>query len=376
MFLFSECAKLAVTAINFSSSMRRPFCSNCKQAGHFSKDCPLGRSAALRLEHNKYHSSGGGKSAAANHFVSAADGMFPSATARRAQPTQLPQPAAKSPNRFAALSETEERAARELTEPVQKFFDSFDNTFAAMRKREEAHVATAKGKKQEAAGVPRSQQRPRRALESSANVPARRVPAASSSSSHTHTHTPHLGQVMLCIDSGADKHLVLESQIVKERQPMNGTVKWGGGDVSHVRVCGYTTLTMTDCEDSSIQQHLELPAWGVQPNPRSGKSLVTPLISVPRLEEAGAIIHFENGNRYVDFSPLGGQKIRFAADSMVSGSIACTAAASTTHSASTTRAASARAAATAARRQARGSRRASPSARAPAVLTFSRRAGN
>jgi hypothetical protein len=127
-------------------------------------------------------------------------------------------------------------------------------------------------------------------------------------------------RVKMCVDSGADEHVFPDEMISSEVTPcaINGAdsshiVKWGGGTKSFAAVTGNVAISAINGKPGG--RPIELPgAWGTG-------EVTTPLISVPRLVEAGAVVHYEKGASYIDLSAIGGGRIAIDKNSMIFGNV-------------------------------------------------------
>jgi len=127
-------------------------------------------------------------------------------------------------------------------------------------------------------------------------------------------------RVKMCVDSGADEHVFPDKMISSEVTPceINGAdsshiVSWGGGTKSFAAVTGIVAISAINGQPGG--RPIELPgAWGTG-------EVTTPLISVPRLIKAGAVVHYEKGTSYIDLSAIGGGRITIDKNSMIFGNV-------------------------------------------------------
>ena len=115
--------------------------------------------------------------------------------------------------------------------------------------------------------------------------------------------------VYACADSGASLHIVDEKLITENRKTFGeGTVTWGDGSSTKTVVSGTVSATLIGKDGS--KQMIRFPAWGVP-------QLATPLLSATAFARGGAALHVEKGNSYLDFSKLGGERLRIGDDCMM-----------------------------------------------------------
>jgi hypothetical protein len=115
--------------------------------------------------------------------------------------------------------------------------------------------------------------------------------------------------VYACADSGASLHIVDEKLITENRKTFGeGTVTWGDGSSTKTVVSGTVSATLIGKDGS--KQMIRFPAWGVP-------QLATPLLSATAFARGGAALHVEKGNSSLDFSKLGGERLRIGDDCMM-----------------------------------------------------------